>query len=72
MAKNIGYPSGMKKDADGNHYWPDDDMRTLMRAAAIRKDPKRLADARACARKKLEEQVAETAQMRALANGAKK
>lgn len=44
-----------------------DDMRTLMRAAAIKRDPKRLAAAKAAARKALEEQQAETTQMRALA-----
>jgi hypothetical protein len=44
-----------------------DDMRTLMRAAAIRRDPSRLKAAQAAARKQLDEQQAETAQMRALA-----
>lgn len=46
-----------------------DDMRTLMRAAAIRKDEKRLKAAQVAAKKKLEEQQAETAQMKALASG---
>ncbi len=45
----------------------DDDMRTLMRASAIRRDPKRLAAARKAAKRKLDEQKAETNQMKALA-----
>lgn len=57
----------MKKDENGNAYWPNEDMRTLMRAAAIRKSPKRMADAKAAAKARLEEQKSETAQMQALA-----
>ena len=33
----------------------EDDMRTLMRAEEVKRDPKRLAAAKACAKKKLEE-----------------
>lgn len=47
----------------------EDDMRTLMRAKAIERDPKRLAKARAAAKRKLTEQNAETTEMKALANG---
>lgn len=50
-----------------NDWQAQEDMRTLMRAATIKRDPKRLKAARAEARKKLEEQTAETAQMRSLA-----
>ena len=57
----------MKKDENGASYWPDEDMHTLMRAAAIRKSPKRMADAKAAAKARLEKQKAETAQMQALA-----
>lgn len=36
----------------GNYDWQSqDDMRTLVEAEKIRKDPKRLAAARACAKK---------------------
>lgn len=45
----------------------EDDMRTLMRASAIRSDPKRVAAAKKAAKRKLEEQNAETRQMKALA-----
>lgn len=54
-----------------NDWQAEDDMRTLMRAKAIERDPKRLAAARKAARRKLEEQKAETAQMKALAGGTK-
>lgn len=46
-----------------------DDMRTLMRAASIKRDPKRLMAARKAARKRIDEQTAETQQMRSLAKG---
>lgn len=36
----------------------EDDMRTLMRAEEIKRDPKRLAAAKACAKKKIEEVAA--------------
>jgi hypothetical protein len=36
-------------------YQAEDDMRTLMRAEEVRRDPKRLAAARECAKKKLQE-----------------
>ena len=36
----------------------EDDMRTLMRAEEIKRDPKRLASAKACAKKKIEEVAA--------------
>lgn len=54
----------MKTD---NDWRADDDMRTLMRASAIRADPKRLAAAKKAAKRKLEEQNAETRQMKSLA-----
>lgn len=36
-------------------YQAEDDMRTLMRAEEVKRDPKRLAAARECAKKKLQE-----------------
>lgn len=41
--------------ASDNDWQAEDDMRTLMRAEEVRRDPKRLAAAKACAKKKLEE-----------------
>ncbi len=60
----------MTSSPEGPDDWrARDDMRTLMSAAAIRRDPKRLKAAQAAAKKKLKEQQDETAQMRALAQG---
>lgn len=50
MAMKQGECNGL--DAD---WRAEDDMRTLARALEIRRDPKRLAAAQACAKKKLEE-----------------
>lgn len=63
--KKMDYPVA------SNDWQAQDDMRTLLRAAAIKRDPKRLKAARVEARKKLEEQNAETAQMRSLAKSGK-
>lgn len=63
MAKKSNSPAVVSTDS----WQAQEDMRTLMRAATIKRDPKRLKAARAEARKKLEEQTAETAQMRSLA-----
>lgn len=55
-------------DSSENDWRAREDMQTLMRAEAINRDPKRLAAARKAAKKKLEEQVAETAVVKRLAN----
>ncbi len=60
-----------RRDAEGNSYWPDEDVRTLIRADQIRRDPKRMADARAAAKAKLEEKQKDVERMRSLANGGK-
>lgn len=66
MAKKV--PSTVS--VSSNDDWQaQDDMRTLMRAAAIKRDPKRLMAARKAARKRIDEQTAETQQMRSLAKG---
>lgn len=44
--------------AAGYDWQAEDDMRTLVRAMEIKRDPKRLAAAQACAKKKLEEVAA--------------
>ena len=45
--------------ASADHDWQaEDDMRTLARAEEIKRDPKRLAAAKAAAKKKLEEVAA--------------
>ena len=41
--------------ASHDNWQAEDDMRTLMRAEEVKRDPKRLAAAKACAKKKLEE-----------------
>lgn len=47
---------GAKPSSAGHDDWQtEDDMRTLMRAEEVKRDPKRLAAAKACAKKKLEE-----------------
>jgi hypothetical protein len=45
-------PSMEKSEAE---WRAEDDMRTLLRAKEVESDPKRLAAARACAKKKLSE-----------------
>lgn len=50
MAKKQSAGIGMDSD-----WQAEDDMRTLARALEIKRDPKRLAAAQACAKKKLEE-----------------
>ena len=50
-----------------NDWRAEEDMRTLMRASAIRSDTKRYAAAKKAAKRKLEEQNAETRQMKSLA-----
>lgn len=47
----------------------ESDMRTLVEAAAIRRDAKRLAAAKKAARRNLKEKNAEAAAMKALAAG---
>lgn len=44
--------------AAGDDWQAEDDMRTLVRAMEIKRDPKRLAAAQACAKRKLEEVAA--------------
>lgn len=48
-------PSIAAADTD---WQAQSDMRTLVEAEAIKRDPKRLAAAKACAKKKLEETAA--------------
>ena len=66
-SKGGAVPVGMAKS--DNDWMAEDDMRTLLRAGEIRKDPKRLAAARAAAKRKLDEKKGELASMRSLANG---
>ena len=54
---------------DEKKWQAQSDMRTLTEAAAIRRDPKRLAAARKCAKEKLSEMKAETQAMTTLASG---
>lgn len=63
MSKNTAYA------ADEAKWRAQSDMRTLTEAAAIRRDPKRLAAARKCAKEKLAEMQAETKAMGTLASG---
>jgi hypothetical protein len=53
MSKTAAAPSSYdKQEAE---WRAEDDMRTLARAEEVKRDPKRLAAARACAKKKLAE-----------------
>lgn len=51
-------PKKMNAAPAGDDWRAEDDMRTLARAEEIKRDPKRLAAAKACAKKKLEEVAA--------------
>lgn len=54
MAKSKA-PSAVSMDKQESEWRAEDDMRTLLRAKEVEADPKRLAAARACAKKKLAE-----------------
>lgn len=56
MKKNANPSVGLEGD-----WRAESDMRSLVEAEAIKRDPKRLAAAQACAKKKLEEVAAVTA-----------
>lgn len=60
-ANAIGY--------DEAKWRAESDMRTLTEAAAIRRDPKRLAAARKCAKDKLADMQAQAQAMSTLAHG---
>jgi hypothetical protein len=64
MAKKSSKPVLAYSEKD---WQVEEDMRTLIRANEIQRDPKRLAAAKACARSKLSEKQAELAKMKALA-----
>lgn len=63
MANAIAAP----KDASYDKWEAEEDMRTLIRASEIHKDPKRMARARRAAKEKLTEMQ----QIKELASGAK-